>query len=233
MSDLQIVTGFAILLSGFTQLESGLEALKWRTILDLAWFSCLTHLSCLTMLRRHLHQHAIERVWRLFAMGVLAALLAAGLLPTANPKWVLLSEDTKATPAICILGCYLTPGPDKEWAETTVFHADRNDWHPSQWFWPPIVSSIFVVVAFVFRVVRLHRSLSLSVNRATRWLDDQLQRLLWLLFRNLCKEGEIYSFKRSLAYRPVFGMVMIWRFMLVSCASFALEVCPLFARYLR
>ncbi|KAJ5922724.1 hypothetical protein N7516_010427 [Penicillium verrucosum] len=223
MSDLQIVTGFAILLSGFTQLESGLEALKWRTILDLAWFSCLTHLSCLTMLRRHLHQHAIERVWRLVAMGVLAALLAAGLIPTANPKWVLLSEDTKATPAICILGCYLTPGPDKEWAETTVFHADRDDWDPSQWFWPPIVSAIFVVVAFVSRVVRLHRSLSLGVNRATRWLDDQLQRLLWLLFRNFCKEGEIYSFKRSLAYRPVFGMVMIWRFMLVSCASFALE----------
>ncbi|KAJ5967207.1 hypothetical protein N7501_003455 [Penicillium viridicatum] len=231
MSDLQIVNGFAILLSGFAQLQSGLAALKWRTILDLAWFSCLTHLSCLTMLRRHLHTHTIERVWRLFAMGVLAALLAAGLLPTANPKWLLLSEDTKATPAICILGCYLKPGPNKEWVKSIV-KDDPNYWHPSQWFWSPIVSASFVVVAFVFRVVRLHQSLSWSVNRATKWLDDQMQRLLWLLFRTLCKEGEIYSLKRSLGYRPVFGLVMIWRFVLVSWASFALEVSWVFIAFL-
>ncbi|CAI7656863.1 unnamed protein product [Penicillium crustosum] len=226
MSDLQIVTGFAILLSGFTQLQSGLEALKWRTILDLAWFSCLTHLSCLTMLRRHLHTHTIERVWRLFAMGILAALLAAGLLPTANHKWLLLSEDAKATPAICILGCYLKPGPNKEWANTMVLNMNVNidDFHPSQWFWPPIVSASFVVVAFTFRVVRLYKSLSLSVNRATKWVDNQIQRLLSLLFRTLCKEEEIYSLKRSLGYRPVFGIVMIWRFLLVLWASFALEV---------
>lgn len=231
MSDLQIVTGFALLLSGFSQLQSGLEALKWRTILDLAWFSCLTHLACLTMLRRHLHTHTIERVWRLFAMGILAALLAAGLLPTANPKWLLLSDDTKATPAICILGCYLKPGPNKEWRESILFVADSNYWHPSQWFWPPMISASFVVVAFVFRVVRLYKSLSLSVNRAAKWLDNQMQRLLWLLFRTLCKEGEIYSLKRSLGYRPVFGIVMTWRFVLVLLASFALEVCPLFVRY--
>lgn len=233
MSDLQIVTGFAILLSGFTQLQSGLEALKWRTILDLAWFSCLTHLACLTMLRRHLHTHTIERVWRLLAMGILAALLAAGLLPTANSKWLLLSEDTKATPAICILGCYLKPGPNKEWRESLRFINDSSYWHPSQWFWSPIISATFIVVAFAFRVVRLHKSLSLSVNRATKWLDNQMQRLLWFLFRTLCKEGEIYSLKRSLGYRPIFGVVMIWRFVLVLWASFALEVCSLFARYLR
>ncbi|KAJ5425446.1 hypothetical protein N7465_000516 [Penicillium sp. CMV-2018d] len=231
MSDLQIVTGFAILLSGFAQLQSGLAALKWRTILDLAWFSCLTHLSCLTMLRRHLHKHTIERVWRLFAMGVLAALLAAGLLPTANSKWLLLSEDTKATPAICILGCYLKPGPNEEWVKS-IAGSDPTYWHPSQWFWSPIVSASFVVIAFVFRVVRLHKSLSLSVNRVTKWLDGHMQRLLWLLFRALCKEGEIYSLKRSLGYRPVFGIVMIWRFILVSWASFALEVSWVFIAFL-
>lgn len=160
-------------------------------------------------------------------MGILAALLAAGLLPTANHKWLLLSEDAKATPAICILGCYLKPGPNKEWANTMVLNMNVNidDFHPSQWFWPPIVSASFVVVAFTFRVVRLYKSLSLSVNRATKWVDNQIQRLLSLLFRTLCKEEEIYSLKRSLGYRPVFGIVMIWRFLLVLWASFALEVC--------
>ncbi|OQD91487.1 hypothetical protein PENSOL_c053G11279 [Penicillium solitum] len=232
MSDLQIVTGFALLLSGFSQLQRGLEALKWRTILDLAWFSCLTHLACLTMLRRHLHTHTIERVWRLFAMGILAALLAAGLLPTANPKWLLLSEDAKATPAICILGCYLKPEPNREWREYILLVADQSYWHPSQWFWPPVISASFVVVAFVFRVVRLYKSLSLSVNRAAKWLDNQMQRFLWLLFRTLCKEGEIYSLKRSLVYRPVFGIVMTWRFVLVLLASFALEVSWVFTAFL-
>jgi hypothetical protein len=70
MSDLQIVTGFSILISGHVQLESGLAAYQWQFIVELAWFSCLTHLACLTLLRNHLSRHTSERLWRLFAMGV-------------------------------------------------------------------------------------------------------------------------------------------------------------------
>lgn len=224
MSDLQIVTGFAILLSGFAQFQCGLAALKWRTILDLAWFSCLTHLLCLTMLRRHLHTHTFQRIWRLFAMGVLAALLAAGLLITANPKWLLLSEDTKATPTICIVGCYLKPGPNKEWVESMESIPSVESWQPLEWFWTPVISASFVMVAFVFQVVRLHKTLSVGVSRATKWLDGQMQRLLWVLFRILCTEGDICS----LGYRPIFGIVMILRFVLDSWASFPVEVCSLF-----
>ncbi|KAJ5523842.1 hypothetical protein N7494_010492 [Penicillium frequentans] len=221
MSDLQIVTGFAILLSGFTQFQCGLAALNWRIILDLAWFSCLTHLSCLTMLRRHLYTHTFERAWRLFAMGVLAVLLAVGLLLTANPKWLLLTEDTRATPAVCILGCYLKPGPNKKWVEIIP---EEELWNSLEWFWTPIISAIFIVVAFFSRVVRLHMALSVGVNRATQRLNGQMQRLLWVLFRVLCTEGDIYSLKRSLGYRPVFAIVMVLRFVLVSWASFAVEV---------
>lgn len=224
MSDLQIVTGFAILLSGFAQFQCGLAALKWRIILDLAWFSCLTHLTCLTTLRRYLYAHTFERIWRLFAMGILAGLLAAGLLITANPRWLLLSEDTKATPAICIVGCYLKPGPDKEWVES-MEAMDMNSWQPSNWFWAPIVSAIFIVVAFASRVVRLHKFSSVGVSRATKWFDGQMQRFLQLLFSKLCKEADtIYSLKRSLGYRPLFGIVMMLRFGLDSWASFTVEV---------
>lgn len=224
MSDLQIVTGLAIILSGFAQFQCGLAALKWRVILDLAWFSCLTHLSCLTVLRRHLHAHTFQRVWRLIAMGVLAAILAAGLIITANHRWLLLSEDTKATPAICIAGCSLEPGPNKTWVES-LEPIPVQSWQPSEWFWTPIASAGFIVIAFVSRVVRLHRTSSSGVRRATKWLDGQMQRALWVLFKTVCIEGDTRGLGRAFVYRPVFGAVMILRFLLDSLASFAVEVC--------
>ena len=38
MSDLQIISGFAILLSWFLQLSCGLPAFNWAVISNLAWF---------------------------------------------------------------------------------------------------------------------------------------------------------------------------------------------------
>ena len=110
MSDLQIVTGFAILLSGFAQLQCGLVAFEWRAIIDLAWFSCLTHLSCLTMLRGYLYAHTFERLWRLFAMGSLVTLLAVGLLFTANSEWDRRFRLKDDAPTLCIIGCNRSRG---------------------------------------------------------------------------------------------------------------------------
>lgn len=214
MSDLQIVTGFAILLSGFAQLQCGLEALKWRAILNLAWFSCLTHLSCLTMLRGCLYAHTFERLWRLFTMGALATLLAIGLLFTANAKWDRSFGFEDNIPTLCIIGC----------SQSRV--RDSHTLQPLSFFWTPVTSAIFVVVAFVSRVVRLHKSLSVGIfGRANDWLDFQGRRLLWVLFKLLCTEGDTYSLKRSLTYRPLFGAFMTLRLLLDLWASFAFEVC--------
>ncbi|KAJ5178691.1 hypothetical protein N7492_001901 [Penicillium capsulatum] len=231
MGDLQIVTGLAILLSGFAQFECGLAALKWRIILDLSWFSCLTHLSCMTMLRKHLHTHTFQRIWRLIAMGILAAILAAGLLITANPNWLLLNENAKATPTICITGCYLEPGPNKSWVES-LEPVPVQSWQPSEWFWTPVVSASFIVIAFISRIVRLHKTSSLVARRATEWLDGQMQRFLWALFRVSCTEGHMSGLGRSFLYRPIFGIFMILRFLLDSFPSFAAEVSWVFAAFL-
>jgi hypothetical protein len=210
MSDLQIVTGFAILLSGFAQLQCGLAALEWRAILDLAWFSCLTHLSCMTMLRRYLYAHPFERLWRLLAMGALATLLAVGLLFTANGSWSHARPNGNA-PTICIIGCYresLSPGESL-----------AN-------FWTPIVSAMAVTIAFVSRVVKLHKVLYVDIFcQATHWLDYQGRRLLRVFFRLFCTEGDIYSLKRSLGYRPLLGVFMTLRLLLDLWTSLALEVC--------
>ncbi|KAJ6062818.1 Methylthioribulose-1-phosphate dehydratase [Penicillium canescens] len=190
MSDLQTVTGFAILISGYTQLECGLDTSKWRAILGLTWFAYITQLSCLTILQDHLYTHTFERSWRLLATGALATLLAVGLLLTANPMWY-----------------------------------DPDDSRPAISIQTSIASAVFVVVAFISRVVRLHKVLSIGIlGQAIYWLDSQGRQLLWVLFKWLCAGESIYSLKRSLIYRPLFGAFKTLRLLLVSWASFAVEV---------
>lgn len=50
-SDQQVVTGIALLASGYAQLSSGISNYHWQMLVYLAWFSSLTHLSTLTVLR--------------------------------------------------------------------------------------------------------------------------------------------------------------------------------------
>lgn len=208
MSDLQTVTGFAILVSGYTQLECGLSSLEWRAILDLAWFSYITQLSCLTVLQDHLYTHTFERFWRLLATGALATLLAVGLLLTGNPMWNIPGDSR---PAICKLGCY----EDYDYAVDISLSAFRTS----------IISAVFVMVAFISRVVRLHKFLKVrTLGQAIYWLDFQGRQLLWVLFKWFCTGESIYSLKRSLIYRPLFGIFVTLRLLFVSWASFAVEV---------
>jgi len=75
MSDLQIISGIAILVSGYATLTSPLSVYHWGVIVRLAWFSTITHLAALTCLRTYLFQNQSKRPVRLFLMGSLALLL--------------------------------------------------------------------------------------------------------------------------------------------------------------
>jgi hypothetical protein len=208
MSDLQTVTGFAILVSGYTQLECGLTWTEWRAILDLAWFAYVTQLSCLAILQDHFYTHTFERFWRLLATGILATLLAVGLLLTTTPGWY---EQNDSRPAICKLGYYKG---EKDADEYTLRAINTT-----------IVSASFVVAAFISRVVRLHEFLSVGIlRRSISWLDFWMRQLLWILFKWTCTGQSIYSFKRSLIYRPLLAIYVTLHLLLVSWASFAVEV---------
>ena len=117
MSDTQLVTGFSILISGFVQLRQGLQSYHWLAIVDLAWFSSITHLACLTFLRSHLRNHSLERTLRVMAMASLAIMLIVALSFTSTYWWALVygyeaykglgyltDVDTIHHPAICHLG---------------------------------------------------------------------------------------------------------------------------------
>ncbi|CEO58942.1 hypothetical protein PMG11_03634 [Penicillium brasilianum] len=113
MSDAQIITGIAIFISGLAQLPCGLSCFEFQILVNLAWFSSLTHLSCLTVLRNYLCNRPVERAWRLLSMLVLVVMLSIALVPTANYAWAnSFWADNEVHPPPNLTGpaiCFLKP----------------------------------------------------------------------------------------------------------------------------
>ncbi|KAI9694682.1 MAG: hypothetical protein M1822_000298 [Bathelium mastoideum] len=161
MSDLQILTGISILISGFAQLLCGLSCWHWQLLVYLAWFSSLTHLACLTFLRNYLYDNPGERSWRLVSMGILATLLVFALVPTGNYDWVSgfdldadVYDDDDEPP--------LPP-------DYAICHIKKTKTADSLTFASMIVSVLLVAIGFVSRVIRLHKMLS-----SNAWKDAKL-----------------------------------------------------------
>ena len=84
MSDLQLFTGLAIIISGFSQLriDCGISVWHWKRLFYVAWFARLTHFAYLTFLRGYLHHHKVGRLWRSFMMSILIILIGIALIFT-------------------------------------------------------------------------------------------------------------------------------------------------------
>ncbi|KAM7208352.1 hypothetical protein V8F20_001330 [Naviculisporaceae sp. PSN 640] len=87
LCDIQLITGIAILVAAYCSLGSGLSAYHWQTAVYLAWFANLTHLSCLTFLRKYLYINRRQRNWRVAFMGILFIMLIVSELPTIFFNW--------------------------------------------------------------------------------------------------------------------------------------------------
>ncbi|KAJ5924839.1 hypothetical protein N7466_009026, partial [Penicillium verhagenii] len=209
MSDLQIVTGLSILISGFAQFPSGLTVYYWQAIVDLAWFSSLTHLSCLTILRGYLYHHASEREWRLFSMGLLATLLVVGLVFTGNYSWAFqFIENHESVPTITEYAiCYLH----------VISSTDKA-------FISMVASVFLIILSFASRIVKLHRTLSVGIFGRARELSSSYTRGYLLLVFNWCSNDSPRSLKRTLCYYPVFAAFLQFRFLLDFWASMLLEI---------
>jgi hypothetical protein len=143
MSDLQIVTGISILVSGFASLRCGLSAYHWQVLVYLAWFSSITHLSALSFLRNYLYNHQTERLLRLISMFLFIVMLLIAMLPTGNFTWLAPNEDSPAVPG-SFAACY--------------FPGQLNRSLIS--FQSMLLSVLLLVVAFGNRVIKLHELLS-------------------------------------------------------------------------
>lgn len=107
-SDQQIITGLAILINGFFQLSCrGLAVYHWQIVVDLAWFSSVTHLTTLTCLRTYFKKRHVLGLIRTVCMVVIAGLLGCALWSTGYlndfdssvdltfPAWCLYHSDTR------------------------------------------------------------------------------------------------------------------------------------------
>lgn len=81
-SDQQVITGIAILISGYSQLRGGLAVYYWQLTVDLAWFSSVTHLTTLTCLRSYFRERQGLKILRLVCMVVTAGMLSSALAST-------------------------------------------------------------------------------------------------------------------------------------------------------
>lgn len=84
LADAQVVTGIAILASGWYSFSCGVSAYYWQMVVYLAWFSSLTHLSALTCLRRYFATHWTALVCRLALISALLVLIFVGFIPTGH-----------------------------------------------------------------------------------------------------------------------------------------------------
>lgn len=84
LADTQILTGIAILVSGYGSLHRCLSMYHWQMIVILATFSTSTHLAALTFLRGYFHTHPAQRTIRITGMAALFVLLFVAMVPASH-----------------------------------------------------------------------------------------------------------------------------------------------------
>lgn len=216
MSDLQVVTGIAILISGYAQLPCGLSCYHWQVMGRLAWFSSLTHLTCLTLLRNYLHNRPARRQWRLISMFILLIMLVVAMVPTGNYEWSVSNDWSDSN------GGY-PPSPDPR---------DYAICHFSQ---PPLVGtaatvsmSIFVLLStlgFLIRVVKLNKTVSVFlVGRPRKFFSKHARTFLWKLYEQQKAPKLPRPIAGTTCYYPGLAFFLAMRVFLDHCASMYFEV---------
>jgi|SRR5690606_29280792 len=82
LGDIQVITGIAIMISGYVSLDRGISMHHWAVIVDLAWCASTTHLGTLAFLQNYFYKHQNGRILRIVLTICLQAMLIVGLLPS-------------------------------------------------------------------------------------------------------------------------------------------------------
>lgn len=153
-SDLQIVTGISLAVSGYSQVNCQLTVYDAEIIIDLVWFSSITHLVTLTSLRRYFRERPALRLWRMICMGITVGMLSYALIFTAyEPTFPRASDvpypNLSVYPAWCILHLHELDNAVKAYSQAgQTGYVGYNS--------PYIVLVMaFLVVSYVTRTVRL------------------------------------------------------------------------------
>ncbi|KAL4939194.1 hypothetical protein BDV06DRAFT_41167 [Aspergillus oleicola] len=160
MSDQQLVTGVAILASGYSQLKCGMSMDNWKILVDLAWFSSVTHLAALTFIRAYIQDHASVLHLRLPLMFALVTMLFAALFPTGNARCFAM-----AVPTACCFDMRLGSEEDV----SRVMRLLGED-AIAKVLGPMAFSQALLVLMFVSQVIKSYR---LSSDFTRKWLLER------------------------------------------------------------
>lgn len=211
MSDLQLVTGFSALVSGFAQITSNISTYNFTVIIYLAYFSTVTHLSCLTILRQYLHTHRFERGARLLGMAILATMLVVGLVFTSNYPWTAYKDiRIRPDPGDLVI-CFISVKPNSDLIIPFV---------------SMLVSVCLIGIAFISRVIKSHEGLSRHVfGYWQKWLGRQVRKPFCMVYKFAwMQKSAPNSLKRTLFYRPIMTPLFMFRASLDLWSSVQFEV---------
>ena len=138
LGDSQSITGISVLISGYKQLACGLQYYHWQIVVDLAFFSSITHLTTLTCLRSYFQARPALRLWRLACMGATAVLLAPALGSTGYP------DAQLGWPAQCLLTHDLAIVVDRDGVAAAVYNKGYM-----------AIIMVFLISSYIIRVVQL------------------------------------------------------------------------------
>lgn len=214
MSDLQLATGIAILISGYSQLRCGISTYHWLIIGRLAWFSSLTHLSCLTFLRNYLHNQKAQRQWRLALMLLLIIMLVTAMDPTGRYAWVF-AMDWSAYPDNS------SPQPNDY---AICWFSTRHPAYPSEALVPMVVLVLLAGLGFIIRVIKLHKPLSDMMVKMREFTSQCLRRPLWVLYRWKARPRGLRRLTGNIIYYPALASFLSLRLIADHFSSMFFEV---------
>ena len=174
-SDQQVITGIAILISGYSQLRGGLAVYYWQLIVDLAWFSSVTHLTTLTCLRYYFQERQGLAILRVICMAVMAGMLSCALATTGFLGDSDFSDDY---PAWCLFHReFLKTATGELFAGT--YDGVGDAWHDYYNSAYVALVLLFLFVSYGVRVIQLFPSILDKIRKNVRgWLSDFAQRRL-------------------------------------------------------
>ncbi|KAF4888649.1 hypothetical protein CGCVW01_v014482 [Colletotrichum viniferum] len=185
LCDVQVVTGLEILISGFVLLRCGLHAIHWQIAVFLAWFSTVTHLSGLEVLRTHLNTYVWSKHLRFSLMFLLLILLLVGIVPTG---FFSLRNKNFSSPAVCYFDLKYGFWRFKETLSQSDFPEMQLERTPA--YQAMVYSMVLLVLGFGTRSMKLLHPLSRTIKLNVRQPTSRRVRRLLTDFANTPASSE-------------------------------------------
>jgi hypothetical protein len=208
MCDVQFVTGLGIIISGFIDLRKGISAYHFLLVTHLAWFSNLTHICGLTVLRQYFYKRPIEKLIRIVCMIILAIMLLVAIGPTLFFNWAHEDEGTASLPGTDAI-CFFNPSRSVKWH--SLSEHDFGGVSNSTAFQSGIMSIVLLVLSLVSRTIKFQYSFSNYFRTKRRaWSGRMIHKISHLADRGTETTGlRAIGVRRLMLYSQVATMLVL------------------------